>query len=45
MPWIALSLLSLGALVVATELETRRLEARFPPVGRIFQPRHRQIGG
>ena len=33
MPWIALSLLSLGALVVATALETRRLEARFPPVG------------
>ena len=33
MPWIALSLLSLGALVVVTELETRRLEARFPPVG------------
>ena len=33
MPWIALSLLLLGALVAATELETRRLEARFPPVG------------
>ena len=33
MPWIAVSLLLLGALVVATELEIRRLEARFPPLG------------
>jgi pimeloyl-ACP methyl ester carboxylesterase len=33
MPWIALSLILLSALVVTTELETRRLEARFPPVG------------
>ena len=33
MPWMSLSLLLLGALVVATGLETRRLEARFPPVG------------
>jgi pimeloyl-ACP methyl ester carboxylesterase len=33
MPWIALSLLLLGALVVVTGFETRRLEARFPPVG------------
>jgi len=33
MPWLALSLLVLGALAGFTTLESRRLETRFPPVG------------
>jgi pimeloyl-ACP methyl ester carboxylesterase len=34
MPWLTLPLLLLAALAGITQLETRRLEARFPPVGR-----------
>jgi pimeloyl-ACP methyl ester carboxylesterase len=33
MPWLTLSLLLFGALAGVTQLEARRLEARFPPVG------------
>lgn len=33
MPWLTLTLLLLGALAGVTQLEARRLEARFPPVG------------
>jgi pimeloyl-ACP methyl ester carboxylesterase len=35
MPWLALILMVLGALAGATHLETRRLEARYPPVGEL----------
>lgn len=34
MPWLVVPLLLLSALVGVTQLETRRLEGRFPPVGR-----------
>jgi hypothetical protein len=33
MPWIALTLLVISALAGATDFQTRRLEARFPPIG------------
>ena len=35
MPWLALTLLALGLLAGVTHLETRRLEARYPPVGEL----------